>query len=153
MMTEIRQILVPVDFSEPAQLALDYAGNVASKLGGTLDLLHVWEMPSFVPPVAMAIEGMSLADWARKNAQESLDAFVREATSRGVTVRAAHSMPGRAASTIVEFAETEGFDLIVLGTHGRTGLSRMLLGSVAENVVRHAACPVLTVRSRPSTPK
>jgi nucleotide-binding universal stress UspA family protein len=152
-MADIQQILVPVDFSAPSEGALDYAAKFATILGASVDVLHVWEVPGFVPPMSMVIEGMSLLDWAQKNAQEGLDRVVRAAATRGVAIRSARAEPGRPASIIPEVAKTGGYDLIVLGTHGRTGLSRMLLGSVAENVVRHAHCPVLTVRPAPAVEK
>src|SRR5262249_22117065 len=90
---------------------------------------------------------VSLLEVVREGAENALDAFVAEARKRGVAVRSARAELGPAQHTIVNFAQTGGYDLILLGTHGRTGLARALIGSVAERVVRHATCPVLTVRS------
>jgi len=150
-MNPIRQILVPVDFSEPSRAALDYAATLARAFGATLDVLHVWETPSFAPRgsdvVSVGAGELSLDDLIRRNAGEALDAFVEEARKRGIGVRAARAERGLAAHAIVDAAKIGNYDLIVIGTHGRTGLPRVLLGSVAENVVRHAHCPVLSVRT------
>lgn len=150
-MERIRQILVPVDFSESSAKALDYAANLAKSLGASVDLLHVWEAPAFVPTgnvIAAGAGDMSLVEWVRKHANEALADFVKKAAERGISVRFARAEPGPPAHTITEYAKSNGYDLIVIGTRGRTGLSRVLLGSVAENVVRHAPCPVLAVRAQ-----
>jgi nucleotide-binding universal stress UspA family protein len=150
-MTSPTQILVPVDFSTSSRAALDYASELSKKLGATLDVLHVWQAPAFVPlgsgVVSPGVGEASLIEMVRKNAEEGLDAFVEEAQKRGVAVRSSRTIGGPAAFAIVDAAKEGNYDLIVIGTHGRTGLPRVLLGSVAETVVRHAHCPVLTVRS------
>jgi universal stress protein A len=150
----IRQILVPVDFSEPSRAALEYAANLAQTFGATLDVLHVWEAPSFAPRgsdvVSVGAGEFGLEDLIRKSAEEALDGFVERARKRGVIVNSARAQRGAPAHAIVDAAKAGNYDLIVVGTHGRTGLPRVLLGSVAENVVRHAHCPVLAVR-KPST--
>jgi nucleotide-binding universal stress UspA family protein len=147
-MSQIRRILVAVDFSEPSRLAFDDAAELAQKFGAELDVLHVWEVPSFVPPeVAVVVgSGAELADAVKKAAEKGLDSFVADAARRGIAVHAARLEMGLPASTIADAATD--YDLLVLGTHGRSGLTRFLLGSVAERVVRHAPCPVLTVRNR-----
>jgi nucleotide-binding universal stress UspA family protein len=147
-MSEIRRILVAVDFSEPSRLAFDYAANLGEKFGADVDVLHVWEVPAFVPPGGVVVVGnasASLADMVKKAAEEGLERFIADGVKRGVRIREAHVQMGYPAHTIVEAAV--GYDLLVLGTHGRSGVSRVLLGSVAERVVRHAPCPVLTVRN------
>jgi universal stress protein A len=149
-MNSIRKILVPVDFSEPSQAALSYAAEFAKPFGASIDLLHVWEIPSFMPARALAIEGsadLALVDLVKQNAERELDQFVAAARARGIAVHEARSEPGSPAHAIVERAREDGYDLIILGTHGRTGLSHVLIGSVAERVVRHARCPVLSIRS------
>jgi nucleotide-binding universal stress UspA family protein len=98
--------------------------------------------------VAAGVGEASMAEMIRKNAEEALDGFVDDASKRGVTIRSSRSVGGAPAFTIVDVAKEGNYDMIVIGTHGRTGLPRVMLGSVAENVVRHAHCPVLTVRSR-----
>jgi universal stress protein A len=149
VMSSIRQILVPVDFSEPSRAALDYAAELARPFAASIDILHVFEVPAFLPQgtlVQTAPLDISLVDLVRKNAEDALAAFAAEAGTRGISIRASRADLGSPAHTITELAKSGGYDLIVLGTHGRTGLSRALIGSVAERVVRHAPCPVLTVR-------
>jgi nucleotide-binding universal stress UspA family protein len=149
--TSISRILVPADFSEPSRAALDHAATLARAFGAAIDVLHVWEAPSFAPRasglVSLGAGELSLNELIRRNADEELDAFVEAARKRGVPVHASRTEPGVPWHTIVDAAKVGNYDLIVIGTHGRTGLPRVLLGSVAENVVRHAHCPVLSVRS------
>jgi len=153
-MQHIRQILVPVDFSEPSRKALDYAATLARSFGASVDVLHVWEVPTFVPAGSVVGAGagggdVSLLELVRKGAEDAMTRFVAEAAERGITLRSSRVEPGAPAHKIADLAGELGYDLIVLGTHGRTGLSRVLLGSVAESVVRHAPCPVLVVRAKP----
>jgi nucleotide-binding universal stress UspA family protein len=91
---------------------------------------------------------ISMYEFIRKDAEQALDEFMGEARKRGIDVRSARAERGHPAHAIVEAANQGTYDLIVLGTHGRTGLARVLIGSVAERVVRLAGCPVLTVRPR-----
>jgi nucleotide-binding universal stress UspA family protein len=148
-MGTIHRILVPVDFSEPSRRALDYAAELARPLGAAIEVLHVVEIPAFVPsaglPEARASD-LSLAALVRESAEKLLAQFVGEAAERGIAVRASRLELGSPPQVITGIAVKEDYDLIVLGTHGRTGLTRALMGSVAERVVRHAPCPVLSVR-------
>lgn len=149
-MPEIRQILVPVDFSPCSMAALEQAGALSKPLGAAIDLLHVWEIPSFAPPVGIAhtaTADQTLVDLLRGRAEQAMAGLLAEARSRGIEIRSTRCDPGVVAPRVLEAARDGGYDLIVAGTHGRTGLSRFLIGSVAERLVRHAPCPVLTVRS------
>jgi len=149
VMNPVRQILVPTDFSEPSQVTLDYAAALARSFDASVDVLHVWEVPAFVPPTAFFEVGGAdtpLVEIVRKSAESKLGEFIADAKKRGVQVRASFAELGAPSHVIAEFARTRGYDLIVIGTHGRTGLSHALIGSVAERVVRHASCPVLAVR-------
>lgn len=113
-------------------------------------MLHVWEVPTFVPSeVVVAAQANSLMELARTSAERDLGAFVNDAAHRGKHVHDSCSIPGNPVEVITNTAKNDGYDLVVLGTHGRTGLSRALIGSVAERVVRYAPCPVLTVRLSP----
>jgi nucleotide-binding universal stress UspA family protein len=165
-MSTARQILVPTDFSEPSRAALEYAASIAKMLGASIDVFHVWEVPSFTPPGTVVLGAsageLSLDELVRRSAHEALEAFVEKARDEGIAVRSGRAERGVPAEAIVDAAKVGNYDLIVIGTHGRTGLSRVMLGSVAEHVVRHAHCPVLSVRvpesherdlvGRPSSP-
>jgi nucleotide-binding universal stress UspA family protein len=149
-MHAIRKILVPVDFSESSRVALEHAAGWAAPFGAKVDVLHVWQAPALVPlpslPEASPADA-ALVDIVKNSAEQALDRFVTEAKTKGVVVREALSEPGSPAHTIVDVAKKGGYDMLVLGTHGHTGLAHALIGSVAERVVRHAHCPVLTVPS------
>jgi universal stress protein A len=153
MTEQITHILVPVDFSEHSESAIRYATMLAERLGGTAELLHVVEDP-FVSG-AWSAEAFSpnipeLVDQIVADARLRLDALKAAAASEIVTLTA-NVVTGQPARAITDRAREGAFDLIVMGTHGRTGLSHLFLGSVAERVVRTAPCPVLTVRG--TTPR
>lgn len=142
----IQRILVPVDFSDFSRAAVDAAIDLGRRFGATVDLLHVWEPPPLRPDLMVWAEadGETLWELARRNAGEQMRELC--ATLPAGSIRHTEIVPGNPAEVIVERARAEGYDLIVVGTHGRTGVSHLLVGSVAEKVVRLAACPVLTVR-------
>lgn len=150
-----KKILLPIDFSECSKPALEYAARLARDISADLHLLHVWELPDFVPRV-MPGEGFldhrALGDLVERRAREALDAFVLQAERREIPITSAALAIGVPSRTIVEAAAVGGYDLLVVGTHGRTGFSHVMLGSVAERIVRHAPCPVLTVRARSIAP-
>lgn len=140
----IRRILVPTDFSEAAEPALDYAVGLARSFGAELVLFHALE-PLVFGEGAVAFG--SVMDQLEQAAHAQLQRRVARLKARGLKVR---GMAGN-GSTARLISDTAGklrIDLIVMGTHGRGALSRMLIGSVAEKVVRTAMCPVLTVRTR-----
>ena len=143
-----RQILVPTDLSEGADQALDYACELARALGAQVHLLNVVSIPAMgVPELGLSLTSTMIDQLVVDNqaAIEQL-AKTRCAGQVGqVLVRA-----GNPRDEINEVAKELGVDLIVMGTHGRRGISRALLGSVAEIVVRSAPCAVLTVRMRDS---
>jgi nucleotide-binding universal stress UspA family protein len=150
-----KQILVPVDFSSASKVALDQAAALAEQMNAVVDILHVWEVPAVASgDDVVELQGLpdTVADAVRHYAKDTLAAFTRKAQESGVTVRSARAIPGRTYQTIVEEAERGGYDLIVIGTHGRKNLSRAVLGSVAERVVRYAHCPVLVARARSAAP-
>ena len=147
-MSDIHEILLAVDFSEGSKAALAQADFMAKGLGARLHVLHVWDATEFLPPDDRNADG-PLASFSRAlhtQARQALEEFVGEAKSRGMVINHAFMESGVASTTIVEVAKRQKYDLIVLGTHGRTGIAHALLGSVAERVVRKAPCPVLTVR-------
>ncbi|HEU4733207.1 MAG TPA: universal stress protein [Kofleriaceae bacterium] len=144
--SEFRHVLCPVDFSDSSRQAVALAAELAAPGGDGITLFHVIEMPSTYsgsPPM----EGFR-ADFDRKSTR-LLEDWARELAAKvsvPVTVRSRIGSPG--ARTLAFLDEDPTFDLVVMGSHGRTGLTRVLLGSVAEKVVRHAACPVLIARKR-----
>jgi len=143
-----KKILVPTDFSSASDAAFRYAREIAARFGASVHLLHVIEEPMVAGalgtevflPDAQIHEQLRVD--AERQIEERLPAPLR-ARLKGTTEIAL----GPTASTIVNVAEDCGADLIVLGSHGRTGMAHLLLGSVAETVVRKAPCPVLTVRT------
>lgn len=135
------KILCPTDFSAGSQQALRVAVRMAKESGAELVLAHAWHMP----PAAYALEPpyvQGIVD----DSQRALDAAVKEATAAGAEHVSAKLLMGVPWMEIVEQLEKQAFDVCVIGTLGRTGLARVLLGSVAEQVVRHAPCSVLAVR-------
>jgi universal stress protein A len=153
MTTTISRILVPTDFSGTSDAALDYAKELARKLGASLHLVHVFEDPFLAGAFAMeaytpmppATRGELLND-AQARLGHRLTPVEKE-QFRGTS----EIITGTSASAISEYASENDIDLIVMGTHGRTGMAHLLIGSVAERVVRTAPCPVLTVhRGRPA---
>jgi universal stress protein A len=137
----IRRILVPVDFSEPSRAALRFASALARSLGATLEVVHVIERSYESPSVASEAELAEVQSMLRDFAA-SIDAGV---------VDAQRVETGPVHQRILSIADARHFDLIVMGTAGRTGRPRSMAGSVAESVVRTARCPVLTLREGPST--
>ena len=145
----VNRILVPTDFSETADAALAYAKDLAAKLGASLHLVHVFSDPYAVAacapevyaPVPAEVRERALEE-VRERLFERLDAN-EEQRFRG----SCGVVRGLIAPHIVEYAASQDIDLIVMGTHGRRGVAHLLLGSVAEHVVRTAGCPVLTVRA------
>ena len=149
MAPTVKRILVPTDFSETADKALVYAKDLATRIGASLHLVHVFKDPyavaAYTPevytPVPAEVRERAMEE-VRERLLERLDADEEQQFrgSRGI-------VRGLVAPQIVDYAATQDIDLIVIGTHGRRGVAHLLLGSVAEHVVRTAACPVLTVRA------
>jgi nucleotide-binding universal stress UspA family protein len=142
-----KNILVPTDLSHHAEAAFDYACELATKLDATVHLVNVIGIPALgVPELGVAVTSTMIDSMIADN-QQALDALAarhRADTRIGQILM----KTGDARDMIDQAAKELGADLIVMGTHGRRGFSRALLGSVAETVVRTAPCPVLTIRSR-----
>ncbi|MEF8864331.1 MAG: universal stress protein [Salinibacter sp.] len=140
----VRNILVPVDFSDASLEALRHAKELALTYGAQITLLHAVE--EVVYPSAYGVEPANLpGPQVIDRVEESLAELAR--TEIGYEHVVVQANVGYAPSTILDYAETNEVDLVVIATHGRTGLERMLLGSVAERVVRRAPAPVFTVKS------
>lgn len=140
-----QKILVPVDFSDPSQHALDYAIELAQAFQARLFLLHVIEPPvvgGWPGGMGMGAAYGEVMEQMEADASRHLEDDVERGRKAGLTC-AGEVLHGSPFQQIVEVADQKQMDLIVMGTHGHTGLKRFFLGSVAENVVRMAACPVL----------
>jgi nucleotide-binding universal stress UspA family protein len=149
-MTSIRRILVPTDFSDCSRDALDYALSLADRLGAEVHLVHVFERPVyFEVGVSHSLQlRHNVDEWIhdlKAGATKQLDTLAAEVRGRRPGTQASFR-EGTAVEEILKAAKETSADIIVLGTHGRTGLPHVVLGSVAERVVRTAPCPVLTVR-------
>jgi len=147
-MALIHKILVPTDFSDGAKRALEYAAELSSRFSAPVLLLHVYSSPAI--PVPDGFVMMTPTSMANMMAQlETGLGQARElAQSLGIQQAEAILVEGAAWHEIVHTAKDRHCDLIIMGTHGRGGISHFLLGSVAEKVVRHADCPVLTISQR-----
>jgi nucleotide-binding universal stress UspA family protein len=145
-----RHILVATDFQPSAARALELAVPMAARDGAQLTLLNVYSAPVLVHSADDAIVLESLPE-LRAHAQRELDKLLAQVRGRWPRVSGA-IREGEAKKEIVEAARELGADLVVLGTHGNSGLARVLLGSVAEHVVRHSDVPVLTVRVESPAP-
>ena len=154
-MNPIKNVLCPIDCSQGSKVALEYGLFIAKHFGGHAHVLHVWHVSTHIRP--------DLSVWLETQGQQPV-AKVVEAEARAETQRflaeigpeaagvAVHVVEGEPWRVITDLAERDGFDLIVMGTHGRSGFAQLALGSVAERVVRHAPCPVLTVpHGKPAT--
>lgn len=146
-MARFKKILVPTDFSSHSVAATVLAAELAQRFEAAVTLLHVFE-----PSYYTAAEGYPFVtpDEVRRvmaRHKEALAVAQREAQAAGAQRVDSQLVQGSAASEVVALAKSGSYDLIVMGTHGRTGLKHALMGSVAEKIVRTSPCPVLTVRS------
>ena len=144
----MEKILVPIDFSEHSKSALSYAREIAALYGSSLQLIHAIEEPVY-PYFYAPAGGFSVAqqlEELRVKTDEALEKLMSE--SRGPEVPyEKFVVTGRPAIEITRFAEEQSSDMIVIATHGLSGLERLLVGSTAEQVVRLATCPVFSVKS------
>jgi nucleotide-binding universal stress UspA family protein len=150
----LKTILVPVDFSETSNRALDQAVGLARRLGATIILLLVVEPADFVLPGELygpAVDLAPLLQAQRRSGRTRLQGLKAKVDDAGVTC-VLSLRTGAPEQVIVQEAKKRKADLIVMGTHGRTGISHLVMGSVAERVVRTSGCPVLTVHGTVSKP-
>jgi nucleotide-binding universal stress UspA family protein len=147
-MIALKNVLVATDFSEPSATALEYGRALARTFGATLHVLHVVNSVFTGVLVADSVSGAYavLQKELEESGRKQLDTVLGEDDRRELNGRAILRTFTAPATGIVAYAKEENIDLIVLGTHGRSGWSHFLLGSVAEKVLRTAPCPVLTVR-------
>jgi universal stress protein A len=144
---EIKTILAPTDFSAHSEQSVRYACRLAERLGSNVHLLHVLSeiLPAGPDPLLMPVMPAQFYQDNEDRAKETLDALLKPSWGQPASVVKAVRW-GSPVESIVSYALDHRIDLIVIATHGRTGLSHVLLGSVAERIVREAPCPVLTIR-------
>ncbi|MEE9608134.1 MAG: universal stress protein [Myxococcota bacterium] len=147
MSVEIRRILVPVDFSDHSAAVIEWAAHLAVEHGSRIVLLHAYHLPVEFQQLEGAYLPPDFWSNVKAEAEQSLGRFAAKLKKRGLKVEAV-VREGYAATAIVDEAASQGADLIVIGTHGLSGLKHLLLGSIAERVVQKADCPVLTVKTR-----
>lgn len=147
MTLDIKRILVPTDFSANSERALDYANTLARRFGAAIHLLHVCEVPAMVTG-SMDAYAIAYTDWSQRLGDEAERELTRlQPKLSGVPV-STEVLFGNPARCIVTAADTNAADLIVMGTHGHGPVMHLMMGNVAERVVRMAPCPVMTVRER-----
>jgi len=144
-MPTIERILCPVDFSETSEHALRYAIDLATRLDASVLIVHAYQLPAYALPDGGILARPEFAVDLTTQIQEFLDKLVERYSAHGVVLRD-RLVEGMPYVEINRVAAEEKVDLVVMGTHGRTGVKHLLLGSVAERVVRTSSVPVLTVR-------
>lgn len=161
-MRDIRTILLPIDSSGGSHAAIDYAAELAQQLGARIDVVHVWRPPHqsghYIDQFTVVEQGQdkTVVEYLAERAQQTLDeaaARLSKHANDGDTTFRSRLEEGAPADVIVELAGSGRYELVVMGTQGRRGIERLLLGSVTEAVVRGAAVPVLTVHSRQTEPR
>lgn len=148
-MTDWKKICCAIDFAEPSRVAMEQAADLAKRFEAKLVLVHV-----VVPrPSASDVPSWGIATAAAEEHERTLEEWRVEAERRAGRPVRSRILAGAPAAEILRHAREEGCELIVIGTHGRTGIARLVLGSVAARVARESACPVLVVRDHHSLEK
>jgi nucleotide-binding universal stress UspA family protein len=146
-MKPFKKILVPVDFSLHSAEAVRYAADLSQRYAASVALIHVYEIVAYPLPEGFVLyTAQQQMDMSALFAKQ-LDGAKADAEAAGALRLTTHLVEGAPAWEITQFAKAGDYDLIVMGTHGRSGLQHAIFGSVAERVLRKAACPVLTVRA------
>jgi len=149
MAIHIQRILVPVDFSDHTPALLDWSTHLAEEHGSGIVLIHAYHLPVEFQQLEGAYLPPDFWTSVKTEAQEQLGRLAESVRARNIEVETV-VCEGYAATVIIEEAERRDIDLIVIGTHGLSGLKHLLLGSIAERVVQKAPCPVLTVKTAAS---
>ncbi len=147
-MKPFAKILVPHDFSEHAASAVEVAADLARRYEASVTLLHVYESMVYAMPESFVVFPPAQLAGLMGELEKHLQNAKQQAVALKVERVDTKLVQGAPVQSIVQVAHDGGYDLIVMGTHGRTGISHALIGSVAERVVRKAGCPVLTVRTQ-----
>lgn len=148
MALEWKRILCPVDFSDASKSALQVASELARRFDGELTVFHAYPLPGYTLPEGTVLPATGMLQELAEQTDALLERWKADALKDGAPRVTTGKSVGEPASEIVAAAEEGKYDAIVVGTHGRTGFAHVLLGSVAERVVRRAPMPVVTVRPR-----
>ena len=145
----IRRIMIPIDYSENSKLALAYGAELALGFGASLDIVHVWDRPTYLTDAVMVQRPgeahKPIGELIRENAQHDMKEFLSEVSLPAEVMCSSRLISGEPASALLAELKKGEHDLVVLSTHGRTGIAHLLLGSIAEKLVRLSPVPVLTV--------
>ncbi len=145
----IRRIMIPIDYSENSKVALAYGAELALGFGASLDIVHVWDRPTYLTDAVMVQRPgeahKPIGELIRENAQHDMTEFLSQLNLPVGLSSNSRLISGEPASALIAELKKGEHDLVVLSTHGRTGLAHLLLGSIAERLVRLSPVPVLTV--------
>jgi universal stress protein A len=145
----IARILVPIDYSDNSRTALAYAAELAKSFGASLDLVHVWDRPTYATDAVMVQRPgeahKPISELIRENAEKDMADLLAGLSLPSELKVESRLLAGDPASTLLTELKKGAHDLVVISTHGRTGLAHLLLGSIAEKLVRLSPVPVLTV--------
>jgi universal stress protein A len=151
----IKRILVPVDYSTHSANALSYAGILAERFNSKIEVIHVWDRPPYVSDAVIVTRtevhaGRSVPELIRENAEREMQEFLDSCELPPSVHLTHHLVDGQPTRKILECAK-QGYQLLVMGTHGRSGFRHLVLGSVAERIVQLSPVPVVTIPSRART--
>lgn len=146
-MREIKKILLPIDFSAASIKILQYAIFVAEKYNAKIFIVNVLKYPYTISGLPHSKQGDEYEEDMIRYAKKKMASYLEENRDQIPVSFESSILSGHAAERIINYAEVESFDLIIIGTHGHKGLEKMLLGSVAEKVIKLAPCPVLTINT------
>ena len=146
-MKPIARILVPVDFSTHSSEAVRFAADMSRRYEASLELVHVFHVTTYALPEGYVVPSNEQLEHVMKELESQLAAAKQAAAEAGARSAQTTLIQGGVTTEILRFAKERECDLIVMGTHGRTGMKHLLMGSVAEQIVRVASCPVLTLRA------
>jgi nucleotide-binding universal stress UspA family protein len=145
---KVSRILVPVDYSDQARRALEYAASLAESFGASLDVIHCWDRPSYVPDDVFIKRGgarRSLAEVLREDAEREMAEFLAQSSLPSGVAIERHLVGGEPVAAVLAKLKADSYDVVVIGTHGRSGVRQLLLGSVAGRLVRLSPVPVITI--------
>ena len=146
MQDQINNVLFPTDFSDLSVAALPLAMDLAAKYGATLHCLYVVEEPQIYSSLEMGSVAIPTSGELKESAEARMEKFSQEFLADSPHGYSSKVVIGHAATEVVNYAKEVGADMIIMATHGYSGVKHVMLGSTTEDVLRHAGCPVLSVR-------